>query len=235
MTRKKLNYGPGVIREFFLGDCRDIFLKLGKLKSIIDIIITDPPYNINFSKYNNYKDKMKTVDYINMFKLFKGIKSAIIQYPEEMMKFIVPALGVPNEVLAWCYPSNLSRQFRLINIYGTKPNFKKVLQPYKNPSDKRIRKLIEKGSKGAPIYDWFSDINIVKNVSKKNIKHPCPIPITLIERLLMLLTEEGDVVFDPFMGSGTTAIACIRKNRGYIGIEKDKIYYKDALKRIAND
>ena len=50
------------------------------------------------------------------------------------------------------------------------PDFKKVKQPYKNLHDKRIKKLIENGSEGARLYDWFDDIELVKNVSKEKIK-----------------------------------------------------------------
>lgn len=106
------------------------------------------------------------------------------------------------------------------------------MQPYKNLNDKRIKQQIAKGRKGTPLYDWFSDINIVKNVSKEKTAHPCPIPIALMERIITLLTDEGDIVVDPFMGSGTTALACLNLNRRFIGIEMSKKYCKLAMDRI---
>lgn len=199
----------------------------------IDLVATDPPYNIGF-KYNEYEDKMSDEDYIDMLSEFQSFPSAIIHYPEEMMKYVVPALGVPDEVCAWCYNLNLPRQFRLINFYDVKVDFNKVKQPYKNPNDKRIRKLIENGSKGTRMYDWFSDIQIVKNVSKEKTSHPCPVPVKLMERIILLTTSEGDTVLDPFMGSGTTAIACVNTKRNYIGFEVSDEYCQIARERISN-
>lgn len=199
----------------------------------IDMVITDPPYNIKF-KYNEYKDAMTEVDYIKMIGLFKNMPLAIIHYPEETMRYFVPALGVPDEVAIWCYNSNLPKQSRLINFYNSDVDFKKVTQPYKNPNDKRVKKLIEEGKTGTRLYDWFNDIQLVKNVSKEKSNHPCPVPVKLIERIILLTTNEGDTVLDPFMGSGTTAIACLNTNRKYIGFEIDKDYYDESLIRIEN-
>jgi len=199
----------------------------------VDMIITDPPYNIGF-KYNEYQDTKSDEDYIDMLSNFRNMPLAIIQYPEETMRFIVPALGVPCEVCAWCYNSNISRQFRLINFYNCKVDFNKVKQGYKNPNDKRIRNLIENGSEGTRMYDWFSDIQMVKNVSKGKLNHPCPVPVKLMERIILLATDENDTILDPFMGSGTTAIACMNTNRNYIGFEISKEYCDIAEKRIKN-
>lgn len=200
-------------------------------------IVTDPPYNINF-KYNSYEDKLTDEEYIEMISKFQGFPIAIIHYPEESMKYFVPSLGVPDEVLAWVYSSNLpNRQHRLINIYNMKVDFNAVKQPYKDPKDKRIQKLIEKGSKGTRMWDWFSDIQLVKNKSKDKF-HPCPMPIKLMERIILLTTQEGDTIFDPFMGSGTTGIAALKNNRKFIGCEFDKKYFdiaKDRLEEILHN
>lgn len=194
--------------------------------------ITDPPYNINF-QYNCYKDNLSEEDYINMLAELQNIPLAIIHYPEQIMKYVVPAIGVPDEVCAWCYNSNLPKQFRLINFYNCTVNFANVKQPYKNPKDKRVQKLIENGSQGTRMYDWFSDIQIVKNVSKEKTNHPCPVPVALMERIILLTTKAGDTVFDPFMGSGTTAIAAKNTGRNYFGFEIDDDYYRLAKQRIA--
>ena len=208
----------------------DFRLGLKLIKEDISLIATDPPYNINF-KYNNYKDNLEEIEYKEMLSELKNYPLAIIHYPEETMRYFVPAIGVPDEVITWCYNSNLPKQSRLINFYNVKVDFNKVKQPYKNPTDKRIKKLIKNGSKGTRIYDWFSDIQMVKNVSKEKY-HPCPVPIELMERIILLTTDEGDLVVDPFMGSGTTAIACINTNRRFIGFEIDEDYFNIAKERI---
>lgn len=197
------------------------------------IVVTDPPYNIGY-EYNEYHDDLPKKEYIEMIGKLKGQKTAIIHYPEETMEYFVPALGVPDEVNVWAYNSNLpNRHSRLINYYDLKPDYTKVLQPYKNPNDKRIKERIARGIKGARSYDWFSDINLVKNVSKVDYNHPCPVPVELMERIIKLTSEEGDLIFDPFAGSGTTAIACMNTNRRFIGAEIDTLYFDMANERIA--
>lgn len=206
-------------------------------KNIDYIIITDPPYNIGFN-YNSYNDNLPDEEYIKLISNFKDKKIAIIHYPEESMKYFTKALGVPDEVNVWCYNSNLpGRQSRLINYYNVLPNYNKVKQPYKNPTDKRVRLQMEKQkSKGEEIgarsYDWFSDIQLVKNVNKEKNIHPCPIPIKLYERIIKLVSDEGDLIIDPFAGTGNFAIACKNTNRRFIGFEIDEIYYNEANKRL---
>ena len=62
--------------------------------------------------------------------------------------------------------------------------------------------------------------------------HPTQKSLSLIEELLAIHTASGDVVFDPFMGSGTTGVACVNTNRNFIGIELDKNYFRVATDRI---
>ena len=62
--------------------------------------------------------------------------------------------------------------------------------------------------------------------------HPTQKPLLLIEELVKTFTNEGDTVLDNCMGSGTTAIACIREKRNFIGFELNKEYYDKACKRI---
>lgn len=68
--------------------------------------------------------------------------------------------------------------------------------------------------------------------SKEKFKHPNVKPVALIEQLIKLTTKEGDLVFDPFIGSGTTAIACHNTNRRFIGGELDPTYFEMAQDRI---
>ena len=66
---------------------------------------------------------------------------------------------------------------------------------------------------------------------KKGI-HPAEKPIELIERFIKVSSQENDLVFDPFMGSGTTGIACKKLNRNFVGFEIDKEYFNIAQERI---
>jgi site-specific DNA-methyltransferase (adenine-specific) len=62
--------------------------------------------------------------------------------------------------------------------------------------------------------------------------HPTPKPIKLMERLVRASTNKGDTILDPFMGSGTTGVACANLERNFIGIELDKEYFEIASNRI---
>ncbi|HNG96762.1 MAG TPA: site-specific DNA-methyltransferase, partial [Candidatus Absconditabacterales bacterium] len=69
---------------------------------------------------------------------------------------------------------------------------------------------------------------------QENTEHPTQKPELMIERIILTSSNEGDTILDPFMGSGTTAVACINTNRNFIGFELDKGYREIANKRISN-
>lgn len=73
----------------------------------------------------------------------------------------------------------------------------------------------------------------LKGASKEKCGHPSQKPLDLIEKLILCSTDEGDLVLDPFLGSGTTAAAAKRLKRRWFGIEKDENYFKIAADRIA--
>lgn len=80
--------------------------------------------------------------------------------------------------------------------------------------------------------DWgYRQIWEISSVRANDI-HPAMFPLTLASRVVKLYTDEGDIVLDPFLGSGTTAIAAVKLNRKFIGIEKMKKYYDVADKAI---
>ncbi len=68
----------------------------------------------------------------------------------------------------------------------------------------------------------------------RKIGHPAPFPIELPHRLIQLYTFAGDVVLDPFMGSGQTAIAALQAGRHYVGYDTDEAYVALAERRIAS-
>lgn len=113
---------------------------------------------------------------------------------------------------------------------GVKPDFNKVKQPYKNLNDKRIQKRIAEGKTGCKIYDWWN-VNQVKNVSKDKTSHPCQMPIEVMENIVGILPDNATIV-DPFMGSGTTGLACKKFGKNFVGIEIDSEYFNIAKERI---
>ena len=68
--------------------------------------------------------------------------------------------------------------------------------------------------------------------SAKRVGHPAPFPIELPYRLIQLYSFKDDIILDPFMGSGTTAIAALNTNRNYVGYELSEEYHKLATVRI---
>lgn len=215
--------------ELRLGDCSSL---LGNLPDKV-IFVSDPPFNIGY-KYLTYKDRMKETEYYKwLAEIFGGGKRpcVIIHYPENLYRFSKEINMIPSKVITWVYNSNTGKQHRDIAFFGIEPDMSKVTQPYKNPNDKRVKKLIEAGRAGAKLYDWWN-INQVKNVSKEKTLHPCQMPLEVMERIIGILPD-GYTIVDPFMGSGTTGVACKNLKRDFIGCELDDTYYKIATERIS--
>lgn len=197
------------------------------------IIVIDPPFNIGYH-YSNFKDKVKEDDYYkSLADLISGRPAVVIHYPECLHKLSIKLGYAPVRVVSWIYNSNTPRQHRDIAFYNISPDFKKVLQPYKNLNDKRIQERIAKGFRGGKLYDWWN-INQVKNVSKKEFTHPCIMPLKVMENIIGILPEDKTII-DCFMGANTTGLACKHLKRNYIGIEIDKTYFEESKKRIENE
>jgi site-specific DNA-methyltransferase (adenine-specific) len=80
--------------------------------------------------------------------------------------------------------------------------------------------------------EWTKSIWNMNAESARRIKHPAPFPVELPYRLIQLFSFEGDIILDPFMGSGTTAIAALKSSRKYIGFDTDPLYIQLAKDRI---
>ena len=95
----------------------------------------------------------------------------------------------------------------------------------------------EKGEKENTIskdqfMEWTKSIWIMNAESAKRIGHPAPFPEELPFRLIQLFSYKGDIILDPFMGSGTTAISAIKSERHFIGYDTNLDYIKLSRKRI---
>lgn len=213
----------------YCGDCTNVLPTLSVEQSII---VTDPPFNIGY-KYSTYKDNKNDDYYYSWLCDIIGSNPAVIvHYPESLYRLAIEMQQVPKRVLSWVYNSNTGRQHRDIAYFGVKPDMRKVKQPYKNPNDKRIAERISRGCEGASLYDWF-EVNQVKNVQKKRngILHPCIMPLDVMMKVIGVLPENA-IIIDPFMGSGSTMVACAKMGRKGIGIELDIGYYNIAVRRV---
>ena len=136
--------------EIVNGDCT---LLIDKYINKNTIIVTDPPFNIGYH-YKGYNDNKDDIEYLSIISnILKKAPTVLIHYPEDIVKISVYTDIVPNRIISWVYNSNTRRQHRDIAFYGIDPDFSKVKQPYKNPNDKRIQKLIANGSQGTNLID----------------------------------------------------------------------------------
>lgn len=219
-------------------NCLNILHQQDFLATIKDrkcIVVTDPPFNVDYH-YNEYKDSLDENDYLSMLSEVVNFTDlygyVIIHYPEMLHKLSVKLSECPARVVSWVYNSNTPRQHRDIAFYRVKPDMSQVRQSYKNMNDKRIRQRMLDGDIGGKLYDWW-EINQVKNVSKNKHKlsHPCIMPVEVMKNIIGVLPKDC-VIIDPFMGSGTTGVACKMYNVDFIGIELNEQYFNEAQRRL---
>ena len=204
-------------------DFRQIIKDLDKENTLI---ITDPPYNVGW-KYDTYKDKVSEDYYLKLFSHFKGFRFVVIHYIEDIIKYVVPSMGVPTRVVQWVYNSNMGKQHRSIAFFNCRPDFKKAKQ---EPKEFRPDKGMVVGQK-VKLYDWWL-INLVKNVSSQKEDYSNQIPEKVIANIIKIVAEKDDVVFDPFMGSGTTPAVASKLGYKYIATDISKKAYNITNNRL---
>ena len=238
----------------------------------VDLIITDPPFNIGKQYNSPYKDKKSKEEYIEWcnkwlsecIRILKKKGSLFLfNYPENnayLMPFLDEHLSF-KRWMTWHYPTNtghskynFTRTQHSILFYTKSKkqsectfNKEDIAEPYRNPTDRRIRQLIASGSKGKTPYDVFRydyngedviEMNIVKNVNTDKTEHVCQLPVKLVDIFVKASSNKGEIVFDPFMGSGTVAVSAKKNGRKYLGFELSQEYYKiieDRLKRVSSE
>ncbi len=219
----------------------------------IDMIYSDPDYNVGI-KYNNKSYTKNFDEYIEWYiKLAKESLRVLkdngniffINYPKQnsylRVKYLDNACYEVHDYV-WVYNTNVGHSPKkfttahrsILHCRMSKNNkwYKdEVAEPYKNPTDKRIRKNLSNGSKGRMPYSWLN-YNLVKNVSKDKTIHACQIPSGLVEKLIKASTLENDIIFIHFGGSGNEIMLTKQFNRKFISAEIDPIYYKMICDRL---
>ncbi|MCL2770984.1 MAG: site-specific DNA-methyltransferase [Firmicutes bacterium] len=234
----------------------DVLFTLKRLPdNSVDMIFGDPDYNVGIN-YNGAKYTQKWNKYIDWYiKLTKECMRVLkpegnlfmLNYPKQnaylRVKYLDDAAYNVHEYV-WVYNSNIghsSQKFTTAHrniLHATKSKTNKfyknnVALPYQNPTDKRIMKNIENGSKGRMPYSWFY-FDLVKNVSKDKTFHACQIPQDLVEMFIKATTQKNDVVQILFGGSGNELLLCKKLGRHFISSELHKPYYKMILDRLEN-
>jgi site-specific DNA-methyltransferase (adenine-specific) len=117
-------------------------------------------------------------------------------------------------------------------IVASKGRFDRSLSPER----RRAEHLPHEGSMFKDDFvDATTDLWEIPAESAKRVGHPAPFPVELPKRLIDLYTYRGDLVLDPFMGSGTSAVAALRTERHFVGFDTDAEYAKRALERVAEE
>jgi DNA modification methylase len=205
----------------------------------IDLIVTSPPYNL-MSQYCNknqmknsfsekrldgwYFDNIDENKYqkwqIECLKEMNRICNSSIFYVHQVRY----AWGRKNE---WYHPVHWLNGFTIWSeIIWDRGN---GISAAKRPTmvDQRIYMINKPRKWKTPTYTSVWHIPSVKNSN-----HVCPFPEELVERCLKMCTDENDIILDPFMGSGTTAISALKMNRRFIGFEISQKYVDIANARI---
>ena len=144
----------------------------------------------------------------------------LINYPEiiaELFQTIKLTDWNIHQWISWVYPSNIGHKRKFTTAHrlfsGNKKEPKiyidRVSQPYKNPTDRRVKKLIE-SEELEQIY-ITGEINLVKNVSKDKELYVNQIPREVLKRLILVTTDKGNLVLDPMCGTGSTALQLKKK------------------------
>lgn len=209
--------------ELILGDCLEVMREMPD--NSVDAVITDPPYGINYAS-NMRKvafEVMASDDITNaawlifMTRLLKT-GSALYCFSrwdvlgtwKSLFEFF--GLSVKN-CLVWDKES-----YGMGDLQGSyAPSHEMILFA------SRGRHLLRGGR--------TTDVIRTKRVHGNRV-HPTEKPVELMVEIILKSTDEGDTILDPFMGSGTTGVACVQTGRNFIGIEIDPDYFAIAERRI---
>lgn len=191
------------------GDCLEIMRNMGD-KSV-DAVIADPPYGNN-TNYENYDDSRENLE--RLIKEFVPeclrIASKVIITPGVKNIYLYPEY---TWILSWVNMAGVGSSqwgfscWQPILVYGKDPYLQQ--------------------KKGRRPDTFLQRLNQVSDVN-----HPCPKPTNIMRWIIDRTTNPKDIILDPFMGSGTTGVACIQTDRHFIGIEMSESYFKIAEKRI---
>lgn len=205
------------------------------------LIIADPPYLIKNTKPGSKSELSKSIQGMNDEIKNGGLTDGIT---EEYLEAMWALMKVPN-LYIWCNGAQIP-QYLDFFVTRRKCSFDILIWNKTNATplfhnkyltDKEYLLYFRRGGYCMPVsYDaartvYYQPINIK---DKRKYGHPTIKPLNIISNLVLNSSREGDVVLDPFMGSGTTAEACKRHKRKYIGFETNKKHHEASLDRLAS-
>ena len=237
--------------KLYQGDCLEVMDKLIESGLKVDAIITDPPYGTTQNKWDSVISLDEMWNRIN--KLIKS-NGAIVFTSQSIFtaKLILSNEKWFKYKLVWekskatnflnAKKQPLRKHEDICVFYNKQPTYNPQMREGK-PYDKGVRKDQLTGSYGDfnPVHvksegkRYPTDVVYFKTAeSEGKVYHSTQKPVKLMEYLIKTYTNEGDVVLDNCMGSGTTGVACLRNKRKFIGIELDEKYFNIAKNRLEN-
>lgn len=223
-------------------DCVELISKMIKNKILVDALITDPPYNISRKHQLGYSNMgrsgMNYGDWDYGFDQIKWLKN--------ISKIIKPG-GTVIIFNDWKNMGDIAKELEkqgfiikdLIRWIKNNPMPRNIERRYVNDYELAIW-AVKKGSQwtfNKPKLNSYLRPEFKTGVAPggKNRIHPTQKNLALMEKILEIHTTKNDIIFDPFLGSGTTAVAALNYGRKIIGSEIDEKYFKKMLERIQND
>jgi site-specific DNA-methyltransferase (adenine-specific) len=194
--------------RLILGDCREILPTLGK----VDAVVTDPPYGLGVG-YLSFDDTPLNVQELASvwLPICRAMAKRVAFTPGVNRQHLYPT---PDWTMAWVmeagggYSSWGFNMWQPVLCYGKDA-------------------YLAHGKGGRP------DTIITNELGKMEaFDHPCPKPIGVWTKVLNRFSVDGETILDPFMGSGTTGVACAKLGRKFIGIEIEPKYFDIACRRI---
>ena len=217
---------------FYNEDCMEIMKHLPD--SIFDLVVTDPPYEIATKGAGIYKqDDKKYVQELDV--MSNGFSEEVLDQLCRLMKKINIYIFCSQKQiipLLTYFVVNRGCNYNIITWHKTNP-IPACGNKYLTDTE-YILFFREKGVRVYGTYEtkktWYA--TPLNQGDKKKYNHPTIKPVDILQNLIVNSSKEGEVVFDPFMGSGSTGVACKKTNRDFVGIEIDKTYYDIAVERI---
>ena len=236
--------------ELYNGDCLEIMKNISD-KSVY-MILCDLPYGTTACKWDT------VIPFEPLWEQYNRIikdNGAIVLFGSEPFSSALRMSNIKNFKYDWiwdkvnrytgygsCKYAPLKRYEIVSVFYKSKPTYNPQMmqgKPYKKTGDYSSKiygtdKVKKHGKNNGERYPF--NILQYKGDDKKNgFLHPTQKPIALLEYLIKTYTNEGDVVLDNCMGSGSTGAACVNTSRDFIGIELDKDYFNIAKQRITGN
>lgn len=235
------------------GDCLKLFEKIPD--SSIDVTFADPPFNLR-KNYTSYKDSLEFQVYLDwcerwiseMVRVTKPTGSIFLHNIPKWLTYYASYLNKLANFKHWIswdaptapmgkslQPSHYGILFFTKEARGAK--IYELRYPHKRDRKQGFLWKDYGGKKdqlhpfGPLISDVWTDIHRIKHNTKRD-PHPCQLPIHLLDRIILMTTDENDIVLDPFSGTGTTAISAKRLGRRFIGFELDAKYVEISQQKL---